>query len=123
MHEYKLYFLYYTLDNVQMYRTLAQIIIKEDSEMKTESEKKTKVTSIRLTEEQHQKVQEKAAKHNMKISNYLITKAVNNDEGLTPKIMVQVQDIANRATAIARQYAPEQIEEIESEVNKLWSQL
>ena len=62
MHEYKLYFLYYTLDNVQMYRTLAQIIIKEDSEMKTESEKKTKVTSIRLTEEQHQKVQEKAAK-------------------------------------------------------------
>ena len=32
------------------------------------------------------------------------------EQNVTPE---QVQDIANRATAIARQYAPEQIEEIE----------
>ena len=91
--------------------------------MKKESEKKTKVTSIRLSEEQHQKLQEKAAKNGMPISNYLITKAVNNDDGLTPAIMAEVQDIVNKATELVQKYAPEQVEEIESEVNKLWSQL
>lgn len=91
--------------------------------MKKESEKKTNVTSIRLSKEQHQKVQEQAAKNGMTISNYLITKAVNNDNGLTPGIMAKVQDIANHATELAIKYAPEQVEEIESEVSKLWSLL
>lgn len=91
--------------------------------MKKESEKKTNVTSIRLSKEQHQKVQEQAAKNGMTISNYLITKAVNNDNGLTPDVMAQVQNIANKATELAIKYAPEQIAEIESEVNQLWSQL
>lgn len=91
--------------------------------MKKESEKKTNVTSIRLSKEQHRKVQEQAAKNGMTISNYLITKAVNNDNGLTPDVMVKVQNIANKATELAIKYAPEQVAEIESEVSKLWSQL
>lgn len=57
--------------------------------MKKESEKKSMVTSIRLTKEQHRRVQEKAAKNGMTISNYLITKAINNDEGLTPNFIVK----------------------------------
>ena len=91
--------------------------------MRKNSEKKTKVTSIRLTEEQHTKVQQKADENNMSMSNYMITIATSNEPALNPKVMVQIQNIVNDAIETINEYAPEKRENMEKEVNKLWSLL
>ncbi len=91
--------------------------------MRKNSEKKTKVTSIRLTEEQHTKVQQKADENNMSMSNYMITIATSNEPALNPKVMVQIQNIVNDAIETINEYAPEKKENMEKEVNKLWSLL
>ena len=84
-----------------------------------ESEKKDKVTSIRLTEEQHRKVQEKAAAKKMTVSRYLTETALHADNALTPEIMVKIQDLANNASVTVEEYAPEKVESLQRGVNEL----
>lgn len=90
---------------------------------RAESEKKGKVTSIRLTEEQHRKVQEKAEANNMSVSRYLTETALHADNALTPEIMVGIQVLANDASAAVEEYAPEKVESLQRGVNELWQKL
>jgi len=88
--------------------------------MRSPDEKKTKVTSIRMTEEQHQRVQKQADSHGMTVSNYIITTAVHGENHITPKMMVQLQNITNMATDAVQEFAPETINKMQKEVDKLW---
>jgi len=88
--------------------------------MRSPNEKKTKVTSIRMTKEQHQRVQEQADSHGMTVSNYMITTAVHGENHITPKMMVQLQNITNMATDAVQEFAPETINKMQKEVDKLW---
>lgn len=47
--------------------------MKRQKHFRAESERKGKVTSIRLTEEQHKRIQKKAQARGMMASNYIIT--------------------------------------------------
>lgn len=91
--------------------------------MRKESEKKVKVTSVRMTEEQHRIVQEKAAANGDTVSSYLANLAVNGDKLLTPKTMVEAQGKANELIGTVKELSPEKAEEFERTVNELWSVL
>lgn len=90
---------------------------------RNESEKKGKVTSIRLTEEQHKRVQEKANAKGMTVSRYLTERALRDDNSLTPEILVRIQDIANTACRAVNEYAPKDAAKLQNEVKKLWQKL
>lgn len=97
--------------------------MRKTKSSRAESEKKDKVTSIRLTEEQHRKVQEKAEAKKMTVSRYLTETALHADNALTPEIMVRIQDLANNASAAVEEYAPEKVESLQRGVNELWQKL
>ncbi len=96
--------------------------------MRDPKEKKGMVTSIRLTEEQHQRVKKQAEQHGMTMSNYIITTAVHGENLLTPEQVVRLQNIVNEAVAVVVEYAPELLKEkriwkIRREMSKLWTSL
>ncbi len=96
--------------------------------MRDLKEKKGKVTSIRLSEEQYQRVKKQAEQHGMTMSNYIITTAVHGENLLTPEQMVRLQNIVNEAVAVVMEYAPEaskdkRIWRIRREMSKLWTSL
>ena len=88
--------------------------------MRKQSEKKTKATSIRLTEHQFEVIKHLAEEKGMTVSSYLGTVASHADKAWNPPIMVRVQNLVNRACEVCREYNPEQAKEMEQEANKLW---
>ena len=60
--------------------------------MRDPKEKKEKVTSIRLSEEQYQRVKKQAEQHGMTMSNYIITNAVHGENLLTPEQVLANED-------------------------------
>ncbi len=90
---------------------------------RAESEKKGKVTSIRLTEEQHRRVQEQAKAKGMTVSSYIITTAVNGGNTITPEMLVKMQNVANMACAAVEEIAPDKVESIQKGMNEIWQKL
>lgn len=97
--------------------------MKKQKHLRAESERKGKVTSIRLTEEQHERVQKKAKEKGMTVSNYIITTAVNGGNSLTPELLVRLQNITNETCSVMEENAPERLKAIQQEVNGLWQKL
>lgn len=96
--------------------------------MRDPKEKKEKVTSIRLSKEQYQRVKKQAEQHGMTMSNYIITNAVHGENLLTPEQVVRLQNIVNEAVGVVMEYAPEaskdkRIWRIRREMSKLWTSL
>ena len=96
--------------------------------MRDPKEKKEKVTSIRLSEEQYQRVKKQAEQHGMTMSNYIITNAVHGENLFTPEQVVRLQNIVNEAVGVVMEYAPEaskdkRIWRIRREMSKLWTSL
>lgn len=97
--------------------------MRESKSSRAESEKKGKVTSIRLTEEQHRRVQEQAKAKDMTISSYIITTAVNGGNAITPEMLVKMQNVVNMACATVEKCAPEKVESIQERMNEIWQKL
>lgn len=57
--------------------------MKRQKHFRAESERKGKVTSIRLTEEQHKRIQKKAQARGMTVSNYIIAAAASGDNSIS----------------------------------------
>jgi hypothetical protein len=91
--------------------------------MKKESELKSRLTSLRMTEEQFQIAKATAESKNMSFSEYMVACAVHPDNMLTPEVMVQIQEIANAALRIARSKGDGYESQIQDEVDKLWLKL
>lgn len=96
--------------------------MKNQKHLRAESECKEKVTSIRLTQGQHERVKKKAHEKGMTISNYIITTAVNGNS-VTPELLVKLQDIANEACSVMEKYEPDRIAAMQQEVNRIWQKL
>lgn len=97
--------------------------MKKQKHLRAESERKGKVTSIRLTEEQHKCVQKKAQEKGMTVSGYITATAVNGGNTLTPELIVRLQNITNETCSVMEKYAPERLKAMQREVNDLWQKL
>lgn len=97
--------------------------MKRQKHLRAESERKSKVTSIRLTEEQHKCIQKKAQAIGMTVSNYIITIAASGDNSVTPELLVTLQNIVNEACSAMEEYAPDRVTAMQQEVNELWQKL
>ena len=87
------------------------------------SELKDKVTSIRLTEEQHNTVKANAEAKGMTVSNYIITSVVNGGNELTPPTLIKLQDLTNKVCATVIEYSPESVDAIQKGMNEIWQEL
>ena len=96
--------------------------MKKPSHRRSDKERKEKITSIRLSDEQHKKIQANADEAHMSFSNYMVTSAVNCNS-LTPALMVEIQDNINYACAAVEEHAPEKVKTMQEGVNKLWQKL
>lgn len=90
---------------------------------RVETEKRSKVTSIRLSDEQEKKIRANAEKKGVNMSAFIVDAAVNADKVITPKIMVKIQNITNEACKIADKYEPTKTKTLQKEVNELWQEL
>lgn len=97
--------------------------MKRAQGLRAESERKGKVTSIRLTEEQHKKVQEQAKAKGMTVSSYIITTAVNGGNTITPEMLVKMQNVADMACEAVEEFAPEKVKSIQEGMNEIWQKL
>ena len=61
--------------------------------MRSQEEKRTATANVRLSEEQLLRIQEKAAKHEMSLSSYMLKAAMNANEGVDPMVAVHAQNI------------------------------
>ena len=96
--------------------------MKKTSHRRSDKERKEKITSIRLSDEQHKKIQANADSAHMSFSNYMVTSAVNGSS-LTPALMVEIQDNINYACAAVEEHAPDKVKAMQEGVDKLWQQL
>ncbi len=96
--------------------------MKKTSHLRDDSERKEKVTSIRLSDEQRKKIQANADSAHMSFSNYIVTSAVNGNQ-LTPALLVAIQDTINSACKAVEEHAPEKVKTMQEGVKKLWQQL
>ena len=69
--------------------------------MRSESEKKSIVKSIKLSPLQLQNIEERADKKGMKFSEYMLDCALHNNQGVTPQIAVKMQEMVNMAMEFA----------------------
>ena len=89
--------------------------------MKKIEEKKTVVTSVRLSQEQKNKIQKLADQKEMSFNGYLIAAASNGDTALDPKKLVHIQNIMNLSYELAKQYEPKKISMIQKEEKAIWT--
>lgn len=97
--------------------------MKKQKHLRAESERKGKVTSIRLTEEQHKRVQQKAQEMGMTVSGYITATAVNGGNAITPKMLVKMQNLANMACDAVKEFAPDKVESMQKGMNDIWPKL
>lgn len=97
--------------------------MRRSKSSRAESERKGKVTSIRLTEEQYMRVKEQAKAKGMTVSNYIITTAVNGGNNITPEMLVKMQNVANMACTAVEEFAPEKVKSIQEGMNEIWQKL
>jgi len=90
--------------------------------MKKESEKK-KPTAIRLSDDERRIVEAKAKAKGMPLSSYITFMAVHGEHGITPEVLVRIQDIVNHALEIIKQSDYHEAALLQMEVNDLWSLL
>ncbi|MDE5770564.1 MAG: hypothetical protein K2I06_02885 [Ruminococcus sp.] len=90
--------------------------------MRKDSEKKTKLTSIRMTEEQYNTIKAMADQKQMKTGEYLVDSAIHG-HSLTPEAMILIQEIVNKAYRTLAAYSPFDAENLQDEVDKIWTLL
>ena len=96
--------------------------MKKSLHRRDDNERKERVTSIRLSNEQYNKIQANADTAHMSFSSYIVTSAVNGNS-LTPALLVAIQDNINYACAAVEEHAPEKVKTMQEGVDKLWQQL
>lgn len=69
--------------------------------MRSESEKKSIVKSIKLSPLQLQHIEEQADKKGMKFSEYMVDCALHGSQSITPQIAVKMQEMVNMALEFA----------------------
>lgn len=96
---------------------------KKHAHTRDESERRDKVTSLRSSENELKKIQKNAKDAGMTVNNYLNTVGANGAKGLTPALMVQIQNTINSACSAVEKYAPDEVITMQKGANELWQKL
>ena len=95
---------------------------QEDLATKRAKEKK-ETTSIRLSSSERAIIEKKAEAKGMKASAYIGYAAVHGCDGISPEIMMKIQNFTNHAAAAVEHFDPKTAEEIRMEGNAIWDWL
>ena len=87
------------------------------------AKEKRETTSIRLSSSEKAIIEKKAEAKGMKASAYIGYAAVHGCDGLSPEIMMKIQNFTNHAAAAVEHYDPKTAEESRMEGNALWDLL
>lgn len=90
--------------------------------MRDEAEKKTRSTTLRMTENQYALIERKAKEKGMSVGSYIVNKAVHG-ENLSPELVVRMQDVMNIAYRIIQDNEPETAKYLRGEMTAIWSNL
>ena len=96
---------------------------KKKEHIRSELERKDKVTSIRCSDNQMIQIQKNAKDAGMTVNNYLVTTGVNGRNQLTPALLVEIQNQINYACSVVEETAPDKVQTMQEGVNKLWQKL
>ena len=96
---------------------------KRKGHIRAESERKDMVKSIRCSENEFTKIRKNAKKAGMSVNNYLVTHGANGGKGLTPALMVEIQNHTNYACSAVEKYAPDEVATMQEGAHKLWQKL
>lgn len=89
--------------------------------MKKSNSKDT--TSVRLNDEEKRFLDEKAKEKGMSRSAYIREKALHGEDGLTPEMMIRMQNLVNEAFETIKYADMDKALFMEQEVNELWKSL
>ncbi len=88
--------------------------------MRKESEKKNRLTSVRMTEDQYSLIEKQAKEKCMSISAYMIEAAVHSGN-TSPRQLVCMQNLVNQAYEIIKSEDPKLAEQMKEEAAEIWS--
>lgn len=94
--------------------------MKRQSHIRSESERKGKSTSLRMSDNQFKTIQENAEKAGMTVSSYIVTAAVNGGKALTPKDLVDMQNKINAASYAIEESNPDLVKSLQEGMNMIW---
>lgn len=96
---------------------------KRPDHIRFDSERKGKVTSIRMSEQQYEDIKRKADNNNQSVSTFMVNVASNKMPGLTPAVLAQMQNLLNEACKMAERNEPDQVNRLQKEMNRIWHTL
>ena len=91
--------------------------------MRSESDKKNFKTSVKMTQRDHDLLEQRANECGMKIGPYIVETAVRADKSITPETVAKVQNIVNYACEVVMETSPQKAKEMQKEVNEIWLSL
>ena len=91
--------------------------------MRSEKDKKTFTTSIKMTKGDHDLLEQRAKECGKKIGPYIVETAVRADKTITPETVAKVQNIINYACEAVMETSPKMAKEMQKDVNEIWLSL
>ena len=91
--------------------------------MRSENDKKNVKTSVKMTQRDHELLEQRARECGKKIGPYIVDTAVNAENAITPEVVTKLQNIVNYACEAVKETSPKKVKEMQAEVNDLWSSL
>ena len=88
--------------------------------MKAETDKKNKRTSVTMTNEDYDIIEQKAKERGLAVSPFMVECSVHSHGSFTPENKAQIQNLVNKVCMIAEEIAPDRINEIRKEAEGLW---
>ena len=88
--------------------------------MKAENDKKNKRTSVTMTSEDYDIIEQKAKERGLAVSPFMVECSVHSHESFTPENKARIQNLVNKVCMIAEEIAPDRINEIRKEAEGLW---
>ena len=91
--------------------------------MRSNDDKKNVKTSVKMTNRDHDLLEQRARECGKKIGPYIVETAVRADKSITPETVAKLQNIVNFACEAVKETSPRKVNEMQKEVNDLWSSL
>jgi len=91
--------------------------------MRSNEDKKNVKTSVKMTNRDHDLLEQRARECGKKIGPYIVDTAVKAENAITPETVAKLQNIVNFACEAVKETSPRKVKEMQAEVNDLWSSL
>lgn len=91
--------------------------------MRSNEDKKNVKTSVKMTERDHDLLEQRARECGKKIGPYIVDTAVKAENAITLETVAKLQNIVNFACEAVKETSPRKVKEMQKEVNDLWSSL